>query len=204
MHNVLTRTTSRRRSISSLPLAKHTRHSRAPPALLPSCPRRGASRGGGGGRPPSPPANSLPPRWGKVRACPALDVGMEVTPLTSPPSPHPSAPATLDPWTLPANFRLSTYSPVIPGLIGNLGAGPFRHSRANLQRHSRPRSGIQGLGGGPRLSGRKSPHPCQHLELFPIFSTKWSSFSLAALYIMLKRIPFSGTTQLRRCTLSHA
>ena len=76
-----------------------------------------------------------------------------------------------------------------------LGSQNARHPHANLQRHSRPRSGIEGRSGGPQQSGQKSSHPCQHFELFPIFLIFWAPFSLAALYIMLKQFPSQARRQ---------
>ena len=91
-----------------------------------------------------------------------------------------------------------------------LNFAPIRHTRANPQRHSHAhtvvpaQAGTQGRSGGPQQSGQKSPHPCQTCpehrrrdgsDSFPIFLIFWAPFSLAALYIMLKRIPFSDTTK---------
>ena len=112
---------------------------------------------------------------------------MEVTVLPPDTSPFPTPLCTRYPY--PMDSQKIAQQPLHRRRGAPLGSQNSRHSRANLHRHSRPRSGIQRRSRGPQQSGQKSPHLCQYFELFPIFLIFWAPFSLAALYIMLKQFP---------------
>ena len=73
-------------------------------------------------------------------------------------------------------------------------------ARHTLLNHPTPSANLFPLDGGRHRWGCTFPMEGES-DSFPIFLIFWAPFSLEVLYIMLKQIPFSGTKQLRRCTL---